>query len=1257
MSCKLQKIKVDLLFMKKNNIVLTIIAALVMLGCASFEPKYKDKDAQKAIVYPDQKELEHRFFLLGDAGYSQAGGTSLGILAFKSMLDSMQSKNSTTIFLGDNIYPAGMPPEGDPLRTQSEYRIDAQLDALENYDGNIIFIPGNHDWYDEGINGLEEQKDYIEKHLKKNNVWAPNSGCGFEVRDVSEDLAIIIIDSQWFLEDWDENPTINDNCPEIKTREAMLLEFANELKKNENKNVVVALHHPLFTNGVHGGNYHLNRHLYPSQKKIPLPVLGSLAMLIRTTGGVSIQDAQNQRYKNMVDRLSTAAAGYDNVMFVSGHEHNLQYNVEGNIHQIISGSGSKESYASLRNNGVFAYPGQGFAIYDVFKDGSTWVKFYKSVDNKPVLMFQQEIFEPKKEFDFVPLISDKIYTPYIKASIYEQEEAEKGEVYKSIFGNQYRNLYGKKIKAPVAYLDTLYGGLEVIRAGGGHQTRSLRLKDKKGRDYNLRALKKSALQLLQTVAFKDEEVGEDFENTLAEKAIQDFYTAAHPYAFMVVPDLSEAINIYHTNPQIFYVPKQQALKDYNEDYGDELYMLVERPEEGWMDSDKFGSPNEDIESTSGLFERLRRDEEYHLDEATYIRARVFDMLLGDWDRHQDQWRWSEFEDEEGNKTFKPIPRDRDQVFSNFDGAFFATLRGISGFGNQFSTYGENIGDIEWFNSSVVGLDRALLQNKGKEEWLTQAKYVQENITDEVIEKAFSKLPEEILIEESTAKLKSDLKARRGNIVNIAEKYYDYFAKLAIVTATDKDDFIDITRLEDGSTNISIYRNIEGNRKYVVSYKNYLKKETKEIWIYGLDDDDVFNVVGESNHYIPIKIIGGQNNDIFKIKNGKGVTVYDYESKPNTIEEIGDAKLRLTDKYAVNIYNKDKKISSSTSILPGFGYNPDDGFKIGVQAVFTNNRFNRNPFTSQHKIGIAYYFAYDGFDVNYQGQFANAIGNFNFAVEGHYTSNNYTTNFFGFGNETTNFAENGWSYDYNRVKINRIGIEAGLKQATPFGSYFEYMLSFETVNLEESSNRYVTDLYDAEDDEFFERKYFAGAHGTYKYESYDDEINPTRGMDFEFTLGGKINTTETKNSYAYIKPHLEFYNSISRNRKWVINTHVDSQINIGNDYEFYQAAQLGGETGLRGYRNERFSGQRSFSTGADLRYSFNQIKTRFLPFQIGVFAGGDLGRVWLDGEGSKQWHSDYGGGIFVNSAQSINGKFNMFKGEDGWRFSFGFGFKF
>jgi hypothetical protein len=29
------------------------------------------------------------------------------------------------------------------------------------------------------------------------------------------------------------------------------------------------------------------------------------------------------------------------------------------------------------------------------------------------------------------------------------------------------------------------------------------------------------------------------------------------------------------------------------------------------------------------------------DEDEYIKARLFDMLIGDWDRHYDQWRWAE----------------------------------------------------------------------------------------------------------------------------------------------------------------------------------------------------------------------------------------------------------------------------------------------------------------------------------------------------------------------------------------------------------------------------------------------------------------------------------------------------------------------------------------------------------------------------------------------------------------------------------------
>jgi hypothetical protein len=1238
--------------MEKNNIFLTLILLLAISACSTYEkPLYRSGEANSNFGYPTDKKVEKSFYLIGDGGYSQPGGSSKGLLAFKKYLDSVKQVGNYTMFLGDNIYPDGMEQEGNPLRERAEYRLDAQLDAVEKYDGEIIFIPGNHDWYNEGIDGLEREQEYLEKQLDRKKILIPEPGCALESIEVSEKIQLIIFDSQWYLTNWDNHPNVNDNCP-IKTREALFLEVESELKKNQNKTVIFALHHPLYTNGVHGGSYNFNQHLYPSQKKIPVPGLGSLVMLVRTSGGISIQDTQNLRYKNMVNRLATIGKRWGNVVFVSGHEHSLQYIVNDGIKQIVSGSGSKASYVNLSRNGLFAFEGQGFAVLDVFEDGSTWASFYGSLEKDPVLLYQKEIFEAPK-----PVNVDTLPTKFpniVEASVYKPTETDKSQAYKSVWGDRYREIYGTNIKAQVVDLDTLFGGLKVIRMGGGHQTRSLRLQDSLGRDYNMRAIKKSAVQLLQTVAFKNASVENDFENTFAEEVIEDFYTSAHPYGFLTIPELSKAAGVYHTNPKLFYVPKQKALGVYNQDYGDELYMIVERPEEGWAEYPSFGAPNHSIESTAGVFERLRRDEKYSLDEEAYIRARLFDMLIGDWDRHQDQWRWAEFEDEEGNHLFKPIPRDRDQVYSNFDGAFLATLRGLTGMANQFAVYGEDINDIAWFNSAGLGLDRSLIQNKGREEWVKQAEYLQEQITDEIIEKAFLKLPEATRGESSEQIIKY-LKGRRENLVDIAKRYYKVMAKTSIVTGTDKDDHIVVERLEDGRTRVSVHRIKGGEKADVVSSRIYEPEFTEEIWIYGLDDDDLFEVYGEGKNPILTRLIGGQNNDIYRINNGKKVKIYDYKSKPNTIELTNGADLELTDDYEVNVYDKDQKIFTTTSFLPGLGYNPDDGMKLGFKATYTKFGFRRNPFTLRHSFNAGYYFANEGFDLRYLGEFAHMWGDYNLAIGANFTSPSFTRNFFGFGNETID-PEEELGIEYNRIRISRIGGEAGFVRESPFGSYFSYMASFEGVELERTAGRYLADQYE-EGASFFERKYFLGVEGVYRYESYDDVLNPSNGMRFQLKLGGKMNTNDANKIFGKIEPYLGFYRSLTRSEKLVLNPRIQAEINLGDDFQFYQAASLGGDSGLRGYRLDRFTGESALSTGADLRYSFNQFRTRFVPFQIGIFTGYDVGRVWLDSEDSSKWHDSYGGGFWVTGAQALTAKFNFFGGDEGVRFSFNLGLNF
>lgn len=1237
--------------MKKYiHILLVSFMGLLIHSCATFKSQVRYEDDKKN-EFPN-REVDRTFYLIGDAGLSPANGLSQGLNAFKTYLNehSNNTKDDYAVFLGDNNYPAGMPPEGSKDRAQGEHNMNAQFESIKEFKGKTIFIPGNHEWYNDGLKGLKDEEDYVTKALGE-DVFLPSNGCPMESIDVSDSIQLIVLDTQWYLENWNKEPNMNDKC-EIKTRERFLLELEGELKKAGGKTIVIAMHHPMYTNGIHGGKFALNKHLYPTQSGIPIPILSSLVTQIRTQGGVSIQDRYNELYNDLMKRVETLATESGNIVFVSGHEHTLQYIETEYIKQIVSGSGSKESYVALSDNGHFSSGEQGFAVYTVFKDGGSWVQFYGAKDGVPNLLFQKEVYPATTHFD-VSTLPDT-FPNEVEVSVYTDEETDKKGFYEVLLGDRYRNIYSKKIKVPTATLDTLYGGLEIVRKGGGHQTRTLRLKNKEGKEFNLRALRKSATQYLQAVVFKDTYVQDQFEQTEVENLILDFYTAAHPYAFLAIPELSDAAELFHTNPKLFYIPKHKYMGDFNTEYGGELYMLEERPEDNYTDDKTFGYAD-DIESTHDIIEKIRKDEKYKIDENAYVRARLFDMLVGDWDRHEDQWRWAQFDQENGDKLYRAIPRDRDQVFSNFDGALLDVLKVITGATKQLQVYDAELKDIKWMNSAGVKLDRVLIQKAEKELWLEQAKFIQDHVTDEVIEKAFSEIP--IEVQDSTLEdIKTKLKGRRGNLMDIANRYYDYLNSLVVITGTDKDDYFEITRTGKNETHVKVSRIKDGKKADVLVDRTFNKNITKELWIYGLDDKDVFEVSGKANNLIYTRIIGGQNNDTYIIKNGRRVKIYDHKIKKNTIQENKGASIKLTDIYNLNLFDFQKTIVRTNIITPSIGYNPDDGVKVGIADTYTVKGFQRNPFSQRHSFNGGYFFATNGYDVKYNGEFANIFSDWNLSVGGRITSKNFTRNFFGYGNESVN-NDDELDLDYNRVKTSIYEAEAGFLKRSAFGSGYEFKAKVEGVKLESTDGRFITDFIPETNEEFYERKVFTSLDGEYNYASFDNKLNPSKGMTFLLNVGGKTNVDDFDAVYGYINSDLGFYNSLSKNKRLVLKTDLRTQFRFGNDYEFYQASNIGGDNGLRGYRTQRFTGKNSMVGSADIRYSLPSFKTKFVPLQFGLFIGGDVGRVWNKGDFSEKWHNDYGGGFWLTAAESISGTFNLFTGEDGLRFSFGFGLNF
>ncbi|PHN95364.1 phosphoesterase [Maribacter sp. 6B07] len=1240
--------------MKKIYAYLSVF--IFITSCATYSTKYVDD--KYAVDVDSSKEVSHTFYLIGDAGLSPIGGMNPALKIFKNKLDKAE-KNSTAIFLGDNIYPAGLPDPKDSTQAYIEAKnhLDAQIKTLENFKGRPLFIPGNHDWYTEGLIGLEREENYIKRALKEKekDPFLPENGCPIDVIEIGEDVAIITIDTEWYLTNWDKRPDINNKC-EIKSRDKFFLELEDAIKDYRDRTTVIAMHHPSNSYGEHGGQYSLRKQFYPKKMAVPVPVLGTFINVLRTTSGASIEDVNNKRYRELMKRVTTLAQYSDRVIFASGHEHTLQYILENNTPQIVSGSGAKEGFTKLLNGSQFSTGKMGYATLEVYKDGSSRVRFYGvGENNNEEFLFTNEVLPPTQvTFEAELSVS---FPDSVEASVYTDNEIEKSRFYKGIWGERYRKYYGTKVKVPTVRLDSLMGGLEPVKKGGGHQSKSLRLRAKDGREYVMRALKKSAELYLQSMAFQDQYVLDDLKETYTQELLQDFYTGSHPYAPFTTAQLSDAVGIYHTNPVLYYVPKQPALKEYNDSFGDELYMIEEHTGDGHGDLASFGYSN-DLKSTDGMLEDLRDDEKYEVDKDLYLRARLFDMVLGDWDRHVDQWRWAEFKDDKKDKVvYRPVPRDRDQVYSKMgDGALMNIATRIIPGLRLMEGFNEEIRSVKGFNSSPMTyvLDLTLLGETEKSQWLAQAKYLQENLKESDIDEAFKAFPEEVR-DETVNEIKQTLLARLSHIQETANEYYKILNKYAVVAGTDKDDWFEINRLNDKETEVKVFRNIGDKKKRLFYYKIFSSDDTKELWVFGLDDDDIFEVKNPSNFTgVKVRIIGGHNNDIYRVDNGKNVALYDFKSKKNTFEKTSGAKVKLSDDYELNTYQPLKLRNSFNQIIPTIGFNPDDGVRIGFLNTYTYNGFRQNPFTQQHTIGASYYFATSGFDVKYQGEFAHVFENWNAELKARFTSPNFAVNFFGFGNDTENFDDD-LGLDFNRVKLRQIDFSPSLVWRGQLGAKVKLGLSYENISVEETNDRFINTFYQQNGEET--NSDFVGAHATYTYENRDNEAFPTLGMGTSLEAGYKENLSKEGGSFGYIIPSLSFDYKLIPSGRLVLATKWKAHFNLGDEYEFYQAASIGGVDGLRGFRNQRFTGKTSYYQNTDIRFSLAKKRTRLLPTAMGLFGGFDYGRVWMPEMSSGRWHTSYGGGFFLNASDIISVNTAIFASEDGPRFTFGLGFGF
>ncbi|ALJ01297.1 hypothetical protein DC20_07665 [Rufibacter tibetensis] len=795
----------------------------------------------------------------------------------------------------------------------------------------------------------------------------------------------------------------------------------------------------------------------------------------------------------------------------------------------------------------------------------------------------------------------------------EYEEA--GNVHRMFLGTNYRKVWATPVKMRVWRLNQEKGGLIIIKRGGGMQTKSLRLQDATGKEWVLRSIQKDPQRVLP----------ENLRGTFAKDVLQDQISTSHPYAALTVPPLAAALGVLHAKPEIVYVQDDPALGEYRKDFAGQVFLFEEREPSGPNGSDNTGK----------VLKKVQESPKTTVNQRRVLRARLLDMVLGDWDRHEDQWHWQEEKGAQGT-AFVPVPRDRDQVFTLTSG-IVPKVASCKWLMPRFQGFHEEVRDINGFNFNARYFDRLFLHELNDQDWKAEIESVQAALTDQVIETAVRQMPA-VIYALSGEEIMQKLLSRRNLLEQEALKYYRFLSKEVDVPASDKGEVLQVHYAQGGAVEVKLFKKAkDGSNGPVLYQRVFLPKVTQEVRLYGRGGKDEFLVTGNSPSPIKVRLIGGDGEDTYQVQStGKAgqLLVYDRADEENVLPTGAVARLKTSKDSLVNHYNPRSFQYDRVMPLVSGGYNVDEGPFLGAGLLYTRHGFQKEPFAARHRLMVGHAVTTKALFARYTGDFTKAIGQYDLHVDVDAKAPTNASNFFGIGNETRFLKNEGSSIKDYRTRYDFVSAQVALNRS--LGQHWRASAGlqgqFYSNKASEQTSR-IMQQYNAvhPEEQVFSTKVYAGLVAGLTLDTRDNTWLPTKGLHWKTTFTGLRQLNNQQDALGLVASELSFYHSLGREARLTLANRIGGGTTVG-DPAFFQLLYLGGNTNLRGFRNYRFAGEHMAYHNLELRLKLFDFSSYLLPGTFGLVGFNDMGRVWAEGESSKQWHHGYGGGFYLVPAQ-------------------------
>lgn len=1222
-----------------------LLALLFLAGCAS-TGRYIRGEGGSALP---QGELAYTVFLVGNT--ADAAPAVMQALRRDALA---AGEESAVVYLGD-LTEEGLDPErvvGSAMDLPAP--LQAAIDVVQGYEGEVYAVPGDRDWK-EGAAGVRALGDALETSLGREEVLLPGDALG-GVREfeIAPALRLFAIDTAWWLQDADDRPAGELEDFDVATPADLTIALEALIADRDDSQLLIVGHHPIRSVGENAG-YRTFGETLAGFGVVPL---------LRQSFGLSRQDLAAPTYRAMREALDRAFSGRNatdskltnGLVYAASHDHSLQVitaersPVTSQTYLVSGAAGETQPTVSGRG-ADYAHATPGYMRVRYYADGRTWLEVVEVQNGAPTVAYRHELAGVNQELIDTEVPVDPADLPDTSQPVtmsaqddFRTAPFKNDRLTRLSFGAGYRDAWAAPITVETLDLGTEAGGLTPVKRGGGLQTTSLRLQGADGHQYGLRLLEKSGLA----------QVPPELRSGLVGDIVRDQRAAANPYGVLVAAELADAIGVLYQQPKIVYVPDDPRLGRYRETFADRLALFEVRADDDVSDVPGLIGAS-DVVSAQKLREEMMEDQDHAVDQKNYFRARLLDGLLGDWDRHADQWRWSAYEPGELDSTltgdaatkgkiYRPVPRDRDFAFFRPGGimGFFLAYSD-----DRFEAYGEDFTDTYGLTFNGFKQDRRFLNALTREEMEEVAREVQAALPDIAIERAVARVPREVRKIEGDFWARS-LKSRRDDLVEYANRLYDLHANVVDVVGSNERELIEATHRPDGSLEVVMSSYKGGERGRQLYRRTFSPRETDEVRVYAFAGRDRLAVRG--NGPIRIRLIGGGGEDEVETES-RNVFVYD---TPDGVAIGGPARDRRSSDPSVNAYDPGDYQPTDVKMAPFVSANATDGLILGATRTYTVSGFRLDPSAAAHTLFANVATGTGGFQVGYAGMMREAVRSFDLDVEAVASTPRYVRNFYGFGNDTRLVAP-----DLARVRLAQIRGEALLGGGLGENLRLRAGPSVRYVDVQGEDDGFVGAPLLGLTESSFDPQLHVGGAARLTLDLTDSPINPRQGFELDLHGATFAGVTGDADNYSRLGGEVQAFVPFNLMPQMTLALRAGADHRIG-DAPFFDGAVLGGTATLRGYRRERFTGQTAAFGNAEARLKLFDLSTYVLPIEVGGLGFADAGRVWEAGETTAVYddlHYGFGGGLWFSVLDMAIVNVTAARGDEETLFTFGGGFQF